>query len=523
MTELHWWQRAVIYQIYLRSFQDSDGDGNGDLDGVRRRLDYLQWLGVDALWLSPIHPSPLVDNGYDVSDYLAVHTMLGTLEDFRRLVEEAHARDLRVILDWVPNHTAIEHPWFQAARTSREHPQRDWYIWADPAPDGGPPNNWLSVFGGSAWALDKATGQYYCHHFDQTQADLNWHNPEVRNAMLETLRFWLERGVDGFRVDATCLIVKDRQLRDNPGNPDFTRDMAPDAALTPRYTRDRPAVHEVLAEVRAVVEVYPERVLLGELYLPMEKIVHYYGERRPELHLPLNLHLAWCDWTPEGVGEVLERYRELLPEHGWPAWILSTHDADRLANRMGPAQARVAAMLGLTLPGTLSLYYGAEIGLTDIPDPPEPPVDPQGRYTGRNRDPFRAPMQWDDSRQASFTDGEPWLPLAGNQDRVSVATQRDDPHSLLSLYRRLLALRREEPVLVSGALEPVARTARCLVYRRNGEDRQLLVALNMSAKPAEVDFGATGQILLSTGLDRAGEMAHGSLELRGDEGVVVAL
>src|SRR5438445_8867838 len=274
-----WWQTGVIYQIYPRSFLDSNRDGIGDLPGIVSKLDYLRWLGVDALWLSPIYPSPMADFGYDVSDYTDVHPLFGTLHDFDILLEQAHKRNLKVILDYVPNHTSDEHPWFQLSRSSRKHEKRDWYIWRDPSPDGGPPNNWLSNFGGSAWHFDEQTGQYYLHIFDAKQPDLNWRNPSVRQAMYDVLRFWLDRGVDGFRIDVLSRLLKDEQFRDNPPNPQWKQGGPPGMRQLGLYTADLPEIHEIVREMRAVVDAYDERILIGELYLTMERMVRYYGEQ----------------------------------------------------------------------------------------------------------------------------------------------------------------------------------------------------------------------------------------------------
>ena len=292
-----WWQTGTIYQIYPRSFQDSNGDGIGDLEGIRQRLDYLAWLGVDAIWISPVYPSPMHDFGYDVTDYCGIDPIFGSLESFDRLIEEAHQKQLKIILDFVPNHTSIEHPWFKASRRSRADPKRDWYIWRDAAPDGGPPNNWISNFGGSAWAWDAGTGQYYYHAYLAEQPDLNWRNPDVRAAMHEVLRFWLRRGVDGFRVDVIWHLIKDAAFRDNPRNPDWTTDAPEIDRLLQTYSTDQPEVHEVIAGMRLVLEEFDDRVLIGEIYLPVERLVTYYGKNLMGAHLPFNFQLLNTDWT----------------------------------------------------------------------------------------------------------------------------------------------------------------------------------------------------------------------------------
>jgi len=291
MDRRAWWQTAVMYQIYPRSFQDDNGDGIGDLRGIRRRLPYLCDLGIDAVWISPIFPSPMADFGYDVSDYTGIDPLFGTLRELDALLAAAHADELKILLDLVPNHTSDRHPWFQESRVSRQSPRRDWYIWRDPAPDGGPPNNWRSAFGGSAWELDPRTGQYYYHAFLAAQPDLNWRNPAVRAAMHEVMRFWLKRGVDGFRVDVIWHLLKDDQFPDNPPNPAFRPGQRPDHAVIPVHTTDQPEVHEVIAGLRRVVDEFPDRVLIGEIYLPIDRLVTYYGRDLEGAHLPFNFAL----------------------------------------------------------------------------------------------------------------------------------------------------------------------------------------------------------------------------------------
>src|SRR5215471_1495002 len=300
MADLAWWQRGIIYQIVVPSFRDSNGDGLGDLAGVVEKLDYLRSLGVDGIWLSPFYRSPLRELGYDFFDHCDVDPRFGTLADFDRLIEEAHRRDLRVILDWVGNHTATDHAWFQESRSSRDNPKRDWYLWRDAKRDGSPPNNWISVFGGSSWEWDTTTEQYYLHTFLRSQPDLNWRNPQVAEAMHATLRFWLDRGADGFRLDAPALMLKDPQFRDNPPNPNYKEGDLPDSKQIPRFTRNQPGMHFLIANLRAAVDAAaPESVLLGEFYLPFNELVMFYGRKRPELHLPLNLALTHTEWSAD--------------------------------------------------------------------------------------------------------------------------------------------------------------------------------------------------------------------------------
>jgi alpha-glucosidase len=522
-----WWQRGTLYQVYPRSFMDSDGDGVGDLRGILSRLDYVRWLGVDAIWISPIYPSPMKDFGYDVSDYTGVHPLFGTLEDFDELVAAAHARELKVVLDFVPNHSSDRHPWFVEARGSRDNPKRDWYLWRDPAPDGGPPNNWLSCFGGSAWELDPRTGQYYYHAFLKEQPDLNWRNPEVVEAMIGVLRFWLERGVDGFRVDVLWHLIKDDAFRDNPPNPAWREGMDPFQQLIPVQTTDRPEVHGIVSRMRQLFDQYEDRVIIGEIYLPVERLVQYYGADLAGAHLPFNFQLISAPWDARHLLRLIVEYEAALPQGAWPNWVLGNHDQHRIATRVGPAQARVAAMLLLTLRGTPTLYYGDEIGMHDVAIPPARVQDPFEKNVpgqGLGRDPERTPMQWSDDANAGFSPAEPWLPVAGDYARVNVEAQRDDPGSMLSLYKHLIGLRRGEPALEIGRFEPLESEGSLLAYIRRARagESDFMVALNLGAAPQSFP-APSGRIALSTHLDRGGEAVAGALALRPHEGVIVRL
>ncbi|MEP9355335.1 alpha-amylase family glycosyl hydrolase [Xanthobacter sp. KR7-65] len=524
-----WWQSGVIYQIYPRSFQDANGDGVGDLAGILSRLDYLAELGIDAIWISPIYPSPMDDFGYDVADYTDVHPLFGTLDDFDRLIAAAHAREIRIILDFVPNHSSQAHPWFEESRSSRDNPKRDWYIWHDGAADGGPPNNWLSEFGGSAWEYDAKTKQYYYHAFLKEQPDLNWRNPTVVEAMHDVLRFWFDRGVDGFRVDALWHVVKDEEFRDNPPNPDFTSGMNPHAALIHLYTGDRPELMGVIAGMRAVADAYPGRVLVGEAYLPLDRIAAYYGANNDGVHLPFNFTLLNAPWTARALAPLIAAYEAAIPEGGWPNWVLSNHDRPRVAGRLGPDQARVAAMLLLTLRGTPTLYYGDEIGMTQVEIPPDRIQDPFEKNVpglGLGRDGARTPMQWDDGPFAGFSTVDPWLPLADDYTEVNVKAEQGAAASMLTLTRALLALRRSHPALSVGSWLPLTAAGDLLAYLRQGEGETLLVALNLGGEPLSAtipDMVVAGRILLSTWCDRAEEHVAGTIDLRPNEGVVVRL
>ena len=497
-----WWERGVVYEIYPRSFQDSDGDGVGDLPGVTARLPYLARLGVDAVWLTPVYASPMRDFGYDISDHCAVDPSFGTLEDFDALVAGAHEHGIKVVLDFVPNHTSDQHPWFVESRASRDSPKRDWYLWRD----GNPPNNWISVFGGRAWTWDEATGQSYYHAYLPEQPDLNWRNPGVREAMFEVLRFWIARGVDGFRVDAMRQGLKDLSLQDNPPTPGYDGPPEVYAALQPQFTTDLDEVQEVVAAIRA--EIGEQRLFMAEVTAPIERLVRYYGEELRGAHLPFHFHLIFADWDAVSIAALVERYEAALPDGAWPNWVLGNHDQPRVASRVGPGQARAAAMLLLTLRGTPTLYYGDEIGMEDVPVPPERIVDPDGR------DPERSPMRWTGEPGAGFSDAEPWLPLGDLA--INVEAQDADPRSMLALHRALLELRRSREDLLRGAYATLTASG-VLAYRR-GE--KTAVALNLSEEPRTVAL--TGEILLSTGLDRAGERVAGELALAPGEGAILA-
>jgi alpha-glucosidase len=524
-----WWERGIIYQVFPRSFKDSNGDGIGDLPGIRSKLDYLQWLGVDAIWISPIYPSPMADFGYDICNYTDIDPVFGTLSDFDHLLADAHARGLKVLLDYVPNHTSDQHPWFIDSRSSISSAKRNWYIWRDPAPGGGPPNNWLSAFGGPAWEWDEKTGHYYYHAFLKEQPDLNWRNPEVQQAMLDVLRFWLDRGVDGFRVDVMHHIIKDQEFRDNPANPEWRRGMWPYRQLLATYSADRPEVHEIVEKMRNVLESYEDRMLVGEIYLPVERLVTYYGASGKGAHLPFNFQLIGLPWKARDIAAAIERYEALLPSFGWPNWVLGNHDKSRIVTRVGPAQARVAAMLLLTLRGTPTIYYGDEIGMHDVPISPENVQDPLEKNVPGlklGRDPERTPMQWNNRKNAGFTTGQPWLPVSDDYGAINVTVQQASPTSILNLYHRLIQLRKTEAPLAVGEFAPLPAGEDLIAYVRKLEDRRLAVVLNLGSKPREFNLGElkwSGRLLLSTHLDRAEEKLIGHITLRGDEGLICEL
>ena len=535
---MEWWRTAVFYEIYVRSFGDANGDGIGDLAGLIAHLDYLndgtpRSLGVDALWLTPINPSPMFDFGYDVSDYRAVDPLFGQLADLDRLIAEAHRRRMRVILDLVPNHTSHRHAWFEASRRARTDPHRDWYVWRDPAPDGGPPNNWVSVFGGPAWTLDPTTGQYYLHSFLAEQPDLNYRNPAVVQAMEDVIRFWLDRGVDGFRVDVVHKMIKDAALRDNPRPPAGTEHPIRDyGGFQHRHDEDQPEVHDILRSWRRILDAYGERTMVGEVYLfDPHRMAAYYGNGHDELPLSFNFSFMWSPWGAQAFREHVAQSETLLPSAAQPVYVLSSHDAPRHRTRFddaqwGEARARLAAMMLLTLRGTPFLYYGEEIGMRDGVIPPDRVCDPVGkRFPSVGRDPERTPMHWNAEPGAGFTSAaEPWLPIGPDVEHVNVAAQTNDPRSLLSFYRRMIWYRKGSAPLTRGAYRAIDGPADVWVFRRESPGERLLVALNFGETPRALPIDGAARLELSTDPARAaGALTTRTLALGPVEGAIMAI
>lgn len=525
-----WWQDGLVYQIYPRSYQDSNGDGIGDLQGVLQRLDYLKWLGITAIWLSPIYPSPMADFGYDISDYEGIWPAFGTMADFDELLREVHKANMKLILDLVPNHSSDEHPWFVESRSSRDNAKRDWYIWKDAKPDGSPPNNWLSVFGGSAWQWDETTRQYYYHAFLVKQPDLNWRNPQVEKAMHGVMRFWLKKGVDGFRIDAMWHMIKDAQWRDNPKNPEYREYMGTYEQLLPVYSTDQPEMHSIAAKMRRVIDEYNERLMIAEIYLPVHRLVAYYGTNEKEANLPFNFMLISLSWDARLIAAAIDEYEGALATGDWPNWVIGNHDQPRIASRIGAQQSRVAAVLLLTLRGTPTLYYGDEIGMRDVPIPPEEVMDPQGlNMPGKNlsRDPERTPMLWDAYPNAGFTGGKPWLRIDPTYQRCNVTTQKQDNYAPLHLYKKLIDLRQRSPALQTGTYRPVYSDHQLIAYIRHTEDQPaFLVVLNLTHRPgyftpSTIRF--TGTIIIDTLLENEGGSVKNAINLFGDEAMVVRL
>jgi len=535
-----WWREAVFYEIYVRSFQDSNGDGVGDLAGIIERLDYLndgtpRSLGVDALWLTPINPSPMFDFGYDVSDYCDIEPLFGTLADFDRLVAEAHRRNIRIIFDLVPNHSSHLHPWFQSARRSRTDPYRDWYVWRDPAPDGGYPNNWAGNFGGPAWTLDPATGQYYLHSFLVEQPDLNYRNPAVVAAMEDVIRFWLDRGVDGFRIDVMHKLVKDAALRDNPApTPEEAHPFKHYGEQKHVYDEDQPEVHDIIRSWRRILDGYGDRTMVGEVYIfDPPRLVRYYGNGHDELPLAFNFSFLWSPWDAAAFRAQVDGMEALLPAGAQPTYALSSHDAPRYRTRFddpvwGDARARVAALMLLTLRGTPFLYYGEEIGMRDGVIPPNRICDPLGlRIPAIGRDPERTPMQWSPAPGAGFTAAAtPWLPLADDYATTNVERQLRDPRSHLSFYRRAIWYRKRTAALTRGTYTPIDGPPDTFLYRRVHGASRCVVALNFADEGRTLQLpDLTGaRLALSTDPDRGeGPLGAAALRLGPAEGIVVEL
>jgi alpha-glucosidase len=505
-----WWKHAVIYEIYARSFQDSNGDGIGDLNGIIRRLDYLQQLGVDAIWLSPIYPSPLVDFGYDISDYENIDPQYGTLADFGRLVAEARKRGIRIVMDMVMNHTSDQHPWFIESRSSRTNPKRDWYIWRDGKGEGKPPNNWQSEFGHFAWKFDEKTGQWYYHKFYAEQPDLNWRNPAVEKAMFDCVRFWLDRGVAGFRLDAIPTLFEDLQLR-NAKETGGTNAFG-DPNLDNKYTENLPEVHDVMRRLRAMVDRYPDdRVLIGETYLPdtFELDEWYGGARHDELHLPMDMLVGFTNKLDARL--LRQRIAAVQTQiHGnQPLLVFDNHDNPRSWDRYGDGKhnleiAKLLAAILFTSRATALMYYGEEIGMVTTPPARKEDVkDPVG-ITGwpkeKGRDGERTPMQWDTTANAGFSPATPWLPIPASYREVNVARQQAEPGSLLVWHRRLIALRRSNATLRDGAQVTLnARDKNVLSHlRRAPGAAPVVVALNLGGAEEKVHFNLKPQGFAST-------------------------
>ncbi len=530
-----WWKDAVIYEVYPRSFKDSDGDGIGDLQGIIEKLDYLndgteQSLGIDTIWIGPVFPSPMADFGYDVSNYLDINPLFGDLATFDKLLVEAHKRGIAVVIDYVPNHTSDQHPWFIKSRSNRENPKRDWYIWRDPQEDGSVPNNWGSEFGGSAWEWDEHTKQYYFHQYLKDQPDLNWRNPEVKKAMLEVIRFWMRRGVDGLRMDVVGMIYKHPEMPDQPQNPEAPAGLAPNDLYARQlhvYDQDQEEGYEVARYFRKVVEEFGSKCILAEInYFSLEPWVKYYGLDGSGYHLPLYHGMLELPWDAEVYRQTVESIESMLPPRAWPNYVLGNHDVLRLASRVGDKQARVAAMMLLTLRGTPILYYGDELGMRNGVISVENTQDPWGINIGqdKNRDLCRTPMPWNSEKNSGFSSANPWLPTPADYKKINVEKQREDPLSILNLYRELIWYRKATKALQAGRYQSFAAEEGCFAFIRQDETDTFLIYLNFIEKEHNLVLPEnSAKLVLSTYMDRQDIQIGSDYKLRPHEGLLIKL
>jgi alpha-glucosidase len=524
-----WMQGAVVYQIYPRSFYDAGDSGVGNLKGIIEKLDYLggspESLGVTAIWISPIFTSPMADFGYDVSNYTGIDPIFGTLTDFKKLIKEAHKRGIKVILDFVPNHSSDEHPWFVESKSSLNNPKRDWYTWRDPAADGGAPNNWISVFDGPAWQFDELTGQYYLHSFLAKQPDLNWDNPAVREAMKAAMRFWLDLGVDGFRVDAVDWLSKDSQLRDDTLKHHCSKKLLGTEydAYKHIFSRDGPHVYERLNEMTDVLKEYDGRFMITEAHPETDDKVagylQYYRGVNPHLSAPFNFEGIHLPWQAASYCRFVDSFQAVMEPGYTPIYTTGNHDESRVASRIGSAAARTAAMMLLTLPGMAFVYYGEELGMLDVPIAPHQRRDP---FVGRGRDPQRTPMLWSSKHYAGFSGGKPWLPIAPGYFKLNVTAQTESNTSMLNLYKQLIGLRNQSAAIKEGTYRSVIRNEAVYAYERTLGTKKLLIVLNFSGTVQRVTQKKfAGTILLSTYLDSTAESINELIRLRPNEGLIV--
>lgn len=521
MNKQHWIHDTVLYQIYPRSFYDSDNNGIGDLNGITAKLDYLVELGIGAIWISPFYPSPMKDFGYDISDYCGVDPIFGTLEDFKLLLGAAHSRNIKVMVDFVPNHTSDQHSWFQQSRSSRDDPKRDWYVWRDAKPDGGLPNNWLAHFGGSAWTLDPTTGQYYLHSFLAEQPDLNWDNPQVREAMAAAVRYWMQLGVDGLRVDAINWLSKDQQLRDDPVDPNYIGANAYKSLLH-TYSSMGPHLYEYLRDIESVLQEFDDRFMIVESYPDINgdqsHYLSFYRELDPRVVAPFNFEGISLPWDASAFRASMNAFVHKLRPSDVAVYSFGNHDKSRLASRFGKETTRTAAMMLLTLPGAPIVYYGDEIGMHDVAIPAEYVQDPfeknnPGHSLGR--DPERTPMQWTDEKYAGFSTVDPWLPVSTDYPTNNVSRDLDNPRSLLNLYRQLLRLRTQTAALRSGVFEVIDTAPQVLGYTRSNETESYTILLNFSDQDID-SHDINGALVVSTH-----ERTDFDGTLRAHEGVIL--
>ena len=532
-----WYRRATLYHLYPLSFADSNGDGFGDIRGIINHLDYLNnggtdSLGVSALWLSPVYLSPMADWGYDVADHKSIDPKFGTMADFDELLRELHARGMKLLMDFVPNHTSNLHVWFLDSSSGKQNPKRDWYIWADPAQDGGPPNNWLSYFGGPAWSFDTLSGQYYLHTFLKEQPDLNWRNHAVREAMLGVLRFWLNKGIDGFRTDAVLGIIKDSQLRDDPVNPDYLEGESDPADKFLRiHSAGQTELSSVIDSFCDVLAEKESAFLLSEAYLNIPGMHQMYlACQRHPVHAPFNFNLMGLEWSAKIFKGFIDEYEASLGKNDWPNYVLGNHDRNRLVSRVGPRRARLLALLQMTLRGLPVVYYGEELGLPDTPVRHSQSRDPWTVQVGKrrlSRDPERTPLPWNSENGAGFTTGTPWLPVGPAAATLNVANEQMDPQSSLRLYQHLIHMRAQSPALIEGDYRSVeCGNDHIYAFIRETQAQRFLMVLNFESEPATaVLHGKVGRFVAGThAVEGDGELATaGDLALEAYEGRVYEL
>lgn len=522
------WHQSVIYHIYPRSFKDSNHDGIGDLQGIIQSLDYIADLGVNAIWISPIYPSPMRDFGYDISDFCNIDSVFGTLDDFDLLVTESHKRNLKLIIDYIPGHTALEHPWFTESSSSRTNPKRDWYIWKDPKPDGSVPNNWLSVFGGSRWEYHAPTGQYYMHSFLKEMPDLNWHNPNVVEAMLNVIRFWMKKGVDGLRIDSFNVIYKDQQYLDEPPDPKYMEGVHdPFRQHDHIYTLSQPELLPLLKKFRQVLDEFGDKFMVTESYVEMPQLIKLYRAGDP-LHAPFNFNILQLPWNLSEYKTFIDTFDKEVGNEYVPTYVLGNHDNHRIATKIGLKQARVAAMLQLTLRGLPTIYYGEEIGMENAEIDLEDMQDPWAKNVGiaqLGRDPQRTPMHWNAQPYGGFSTVKPWLPIQKRYKEFNVQTEKKDPHSMLNLYRTLLHFRRQSKALLYGEYQPIElNNPNVYAYMRNSKHEKVLVLLNFSKEEQNISLQVPkGNVVCDTFLTRkkGSSVDLQNCTLNGLEGIVI--
>jgi alpha-glucosidase len=527
--------KTSLYEIYVRSFYDSNGDGVGDLPGIIEKLDYLAGskssLGISAIWLTPFYPSPMADFGYDVTDHCNVDPLFGSLDDFKKLLKEAHSRSLQVLVDFIPNHTSNQHPWFNESKASIDSPYRSWYVWRDPKPDGSPPNNWRSIIGEPAWEFDKTTNQYYLHSFLPEQPDLNWENSEVRQAMKKVLQFWSKLGVDGFRIDSMEWVSKDPELRDDPIDPHFSAEVDPNAyhSLLHLNSKRGPHLDEYLEEIAEIIHDYPHQLILIESHPhnwdDSGAYLRFYQDSSAAAIAPFNFEALSSPWEANSYRTFVDHFQGVLKTHYLPVYAFGNHDTSRLASRIGIAAAPTAAMLQLGLPGIPIIYYGDELGMVDEVIDSTLLKDRFGMTSpssGLGRDPERTPLSWNDNANGGFTTGSPWLPVATNFKDINVATELKESSSLLNLYRQLIMLRNKTNVFEQGSYESYSLGKDIFCFQRFLDDEDYVVVLNFSDQPISVNNPITdGVIVLSTYLDKYNLKLSGQFLLLPNEGLII--